>query len=546
MPKPTRFNFTDDRLRKESTKALPEAGYRHVYDTKCHDLCCRVRKDSRVFYFSKWVKTRQRMIHIGPHTGEAGGVTIEEARATAGRLAEEIRQDKTPWADKVEAATKAGITMSDLWASYLQDHALASKRVSSVKMDMWLWARCLAPAFKCHYKATCPTHGPQDAVWAAKGASLNPKMDKGGKIIAGVRYEPHATCPICGSPGAESWTGGTPANEITEDACKALHAKITEERGATLANRALVLLATIFSKVKGHGNPAATCKDYRHEEEGRAEFLKAHEIALFWESLEEEADPWRLFFTLAICTGVRKGNILSMPWPTTDNRELDLINGRWTIPRHRAKGGKTLSVALDDALVQALQQWRTLCPSALWVFPNATDPKRHAVEPARAWDRILWRMEARRLVRVLGTLDGWEPQTLANEEAALPVLADQFWREALGRRESANDHPLLRVVEHLRERVTASGGNPAEGSVLAYRFHDIRRTVGTHMAMTGSTEAEIGAQIGHAPGSKATRKYITMGIDHKATIARKTSHMMRALGKPADTTPRLPAPAEAT
>jgi len=195
-----------------------------------------------------------------------------------------------------------------------------------------------------------------------------------------------------------------------------------------------------------------------------------------------------------------------------------------------------MTLYLAQPICDRLREWRRDCPSKVWIFPHAADPTRHAVEPSRAWDRVRWKMEALRLLTVLASIEHWAPARHDCEIAGLPELAERFWRTALGRHESAQRHPLHRVMDDMQARVIACGGDPTEGSVLDLHFHDIRRSVGAHMAMAGHSETEIGRLLGHAPGSKSTRVYGRIGHDHAARMAaaaaaRMLGHNSAAAGR---------------
>ncbi|GDY13399.1 hypothetical protein LBMAG53_22770 [Planctomycetota bacterium] len=497
-----------------------------VWDAEVRGLACQVSAGSKSLWLIRWACGRARFMRLGDHPS----LSVDDARRLAQGLLGAIANGERPWEDRTQARAADKVAMGDLWESYLAKHALPNKRPSSVKMDCWLWARVLAPAFKVRLMTCCPDgHVGAEVVWTASRESYEPRRAKQTKTTAGKAKSNIVTgathtrerhpCPTCGTKVEARWTGGRLAADLMAEDVRRLHETITQERGATLANRAAVLVGTIFAKAAPDlTNPAARSAEYRHRETSRDRHMAGPELSWFWEGVAEEAAPWPLFFLLAATTGARLANLLSMPWPG-EGAELDLARGTWRIPGHKSKGGTEMKLSLPPVVCDRLRAWRAECPSKAWVFPQATDPKRHTIDPGRAWDRIRWRMEARRLLQVLAGIESWPPERLDVETAGLADLADAFWRAALGRRESGMRHPLARVVDALRDRVAAAGGDPSEGTVMDLRFHDIRRSVGAHMAMAGFSEAEIGRQLGHAPGSKSTRIYGRIGQDHAAHMA---------------------------
>jgi integrase len=529
---PETLDFTLPRL---AALPSPLAGRALYYDSDVAGLVCRVTAaGSKCLWFTRWAANGQRWMKIG----DPGRLAVKDARSLARQLSGRIDAGERPWEERAQARTDATVDAGALWESYLAGHALPHKRPKSVATDCWLWARVLAPAFKVRYLTACDGHPGAEVTWAAKGEDYDQRADRRGQVVAGTKHtRERFPCPTCGAKVAAVWTGGRLAADITREQVERLHKTITDERGATLANRAVVLLQTMFAKsAPDLANPAANSGSYRHKEASRDRHMAAVEIGWFWEAVEQEPQPWPAFFAIAATTGARKSNILAMPWPTEQHKEINLTTGEWKVPAFKSKGGESMTLFLAQPICDRLREWRKECASKVWIFPHADDPKRHAVEPSRAWDRVRWRMEALRLLTVLAALEHWTPQRQESEIAGLPELAERFWRAALGRHESSDKHPLHRVVESLQERVQDAGGEPSEGSVLDIRFHDIRRSVGAHAAMAGHSEAEIGRLLGHAPGSKSTRIYGRIGRDHAAnmaamTAARMLGHNVKAAGR---------------
>jgi integrase len=113
-------------------------------------------------------------------------------------------------------------------------------------------------------------------------------------------------------------------------------------------NRALALLKTLFNKAVEWGrletSPAARVKKLR-ESNGRDRYLDRDEACRLFAA----ADPVVLVpvLVVALGTGMRKGEILSMKW-----KDLDLVRGIITITDQ--KNGKTDKIPASGEVVAAL------------------------------------------------------------------------------------------------------------------------------------------------------------------------------------------------
>lgn len=167
---------------------------------------------------------------------------------------------------------------------------------------------------------------------------------------------------------------------------QALHAKIGGENGHYAANRLLELVRGVFNKAekligwKGE-NPARGIEPFREEQRDR--FLQADELPRFFQALHQEVDPFPDFFTLALLTGARRGNLLAMAW-----QDIDLDRRLWRIPE--TKSGKPVFVPLVAPAVEILEDRREKCNGSPWVFPS-TGKSGHLEVVKSAWARVLKR-----------------------------------------------------------------------------------------------------------------------------------------------------------
>ena len=89
------------------------------------------------------------------------------------------------------------------------------------------------------------------------------------------------------------------------------------------------------------------------------------EIALLFEALEKEPFQWRMFITLAITTGLRRGELVGLEW-----KHIDLDNGTIEVKQSiamRIKGEAIITepktkkskrrISLPDALIEQLKEY---------------------------------------------------------------------------------------------------------------------------------------------------------------------------------------------
>ncbi len=119
--------------------------------------------------------------------------------------------------------------------------------------------------------------------------------------------------------------------------------KRKEEVSPSTVNRELTCLKTIFNKAKEWGkvkeNPISKVKFFK-EENRRLRFLEKEEIGKLISACEGNL---AIIVTLALHTGMRKGEILSLKW-----RDIDF--SRKIITLLNTKSGEKREVPMDDLL----------------------------------------------------------------------------------------------------------------------------------------------------------------------------------------------------
>lgn len=174
---------------------------------------------------------------------------------------------------------------------------------------------------------------------------------------------------------------------ITQDDVYRLFHKIADENGIYQANRMLERIRAIYNKAIEWGwegrNPALGIKKFR--EKSRDRFLLPEEVSRFFAALaQEENVTARDFILMALLTGARKSNVLSMRW-----QDISLQNEIWRIPD--TKNGEPHNVPLSPQALEILhkrKQIQKLCDQqSPYVFPGE-GKEGHFADPKKPWQRL--------------------------------------------------------------------------------------------------------------------------------------------------------------
>jgi integrase len=103
----------------------------------------------------------------------------------------------------------------------------------------------------------------------------------------------------------------------------------------------------------------------------------------FFEALKAEPPHWRDFWLLALFTGARRGNVISMAWA-----DLDLGQGISYLAGQQMKNGLPQVIVLPPPAVATLQARHEESSSADYVFPSESGGG-HIIDPRKSWARVL-------------------------------------------------------------------------------------------------------------------------------------------------------------
>ncbi len=151
----------------------------------------------------------------------------------------------------------------------------------------------------------------------------------------------------------------------------------------TTANRCLSLVSAVLSE-KSSTNPAKGIAHFPEEE--RERYLSGDELGRLFEALEHPDTPENIkdIVLLALTTGARKMNILSMSWA-----DIDFVNEIWVIPAGMSKNKKSMGIPLIPEAIEILERRKKKAVS-FFVFPSSSK-QGHVVEIKRSWNTVLKR-----------------------------------------------------------------------------------------------------------------------------------------------------------
>lgn len=327
--------------------SAPDTGRRYIHDTKEPGLLVQVTTSGRKT-FQLYKKHLGKPVRVT--IGTWPDITVEQARKRAREIKVELSNGQNP-NDKLKQQ-RLEMTFGNLFTEYLERHAKAKKRTWKEDQE----------AFDRHLSAL----------------------------------------------------GKKKLSTISRKDIAAIHSAIGKDH-QTAANRILALVSSIFGRAIEFGlweglNPCLGVK--RFPEQSRDRFLNGDELGRFFEALRQEPNSTaRDFFLVALLTGARRSNVLSMRWSDIDQKEAT-----WKI--QETKNGTPHTVPLTGEVLEILQDRRKNAAS-FFVFPG---PGRtgHLVEPKKAWARICKTagIEGVRIHDLRRTMGSWQAKT----GASLPII----------------------------------------------------------------------------------------------------------------------------
>jgi len=300
----------------------PERGRRCVHDTKVPGLCLYVTAKGAKSFY--WY----RSVNGRPERcciGAFPAVTVEQARRRAAKMNADVAEGRNPAAAR--RARRAESTLREVFEQYLEQHARPQKK--TVQYDVETFERHLAHL--ANRRVSSITRN---------------DVEKLKRRIGGTRENPDRPY---------------------------------------MANRVLALLSAIYNKAAPDAPNPVRGVD-RFPEESRDRHMTKDEIRRLFAALAEEDSFWADFFSLAIFTGARRGNLFSMRWD-----DVDLAIRRWRVPGRESKSGRPMPIPLSEPAVEILRRRAAQNGEFEWVFPSETSRSGHIEDARRPWRRVLKR-----------------------------------------------------------------------------------------------------------------------------------------------------------
>lgn len=222
----------------------------------------------------------------------------------------------------------------------------------------------------------------------------------------------------------------------------------------------------------------------------RARFLQPGELPAFLAALAEEPPIWRLFWTCCLFVGLRRGNVAAARW---EDIALDL--GQWLVPEERSKTDALLAIPIPANVLAPLREWKAKLPALL--------------EEAN---------EARRRLLTRGDANCRDRQPLMSEAELLESSRYVFPSALVLGKPSEHPHITDPKASWRRVLIRAKLSN--------LRPHDLRRSIGSWMALGGVGLPIIGAALGHKD-AKSTMVYARLNDGAvRAAMERATCAML--------------------
>jgi integrase len=177
-------------------------------------------------------------------------------------------------------------------------------------------------------------------------------------------------------------------SEIRRDHMRRLHEELGEKNGRPTANRILQLVRTVINFARNQElwrgeNPVIGIKMF-HEEK-RTRFVQPDEMPKLLVALKTEENPDVVDFVwLALFTGARKSDILSMRW-----QDVSIPDNKWTIPHPKNRTPYTVALTPEATTILRRRQ-RHRVKDSIWVFPGCGKTG-HITDFKKRWHELLKR-----------------------------------------------------------------------------------------------------------------------------------------------------------
>lgn len=253
---------------------------------------------------------------------------------------------------------------------------------------------------------------------------------------------------------------GAISRKLINDTLKTL----SNGRSSATVNRYKHALSGAFSyavkELELSENPVRKARTYK-EIAGRIRFLADHERKTLMATCKEsEWNKLYLLVLLAITTGGRRGELSNIRW-----RDVDFE--RCTASIHHTKNNEPRVLPLTNAVISELKRHKDVAVSL--------EQNKHDIETG-VTELNKYRDIGNSLVFA---------STIKPDK---PFVFEKYWRKAM-----------------------------KDAEITNFRFHDLRHTAASYLAMAGATLHEIADVLGHKQIA-VTMRYSHLCTDHKAKL----------------------------
>lgn len=413
---PAKYRGERVRLTKTGIDAmpLPKSGERVVYDTDRPKLAVRLRPSGRSYIVMLWDRDRRRK--VTRTLGKCADLTPEQARAQADRLIGKIADG-----EDIRRAPERGVTLGELVNAWHDAKTKSTRTADEMRKKVldYIGALGVRPVAQVTHEDIGNIHH-----------AIATKARR--RVVRRVADELHLV---------EVGKVGIPAT----------------------ADKWLAIVSSVYGWAQERGlvsdNPCKGIqKAFNAKEGSRNTYLHGEPLLRFWRALETDADrDVRDLLLLALYTGQRKGNVLSMAWD-----HVDLAAGFWTIPASQTKQKKSQTNALGSQACEILAV-RHKSAGGPWVFP-ASRGDGHMTEsrPRDAWERITKAadIEGMRIHDLRHTAGSWLARLGSNTAVRQKALGHQT--SAMAEKYSHLElDPVVDAMRRMGDAITAAATQPA-------------------------------------------------------------------------------------
>jgi integrase len=412
-----KLEFTEEEL---DSLATPERGWQYHHDhggkRSIKGLALGVGSTgAKTFYLYRKIDGKPERIRLGVYPD----LSIEKARDRAEKLNREIAEGANPAQTKREH--RAEPTLGEAMEHYIERHCKVEgkKRWREVKAQFDRYLGRVDPN-ACKPRGRAPSKPDCSVDWSRRKLS-----------------------------------------SIRNAELKRLKADIGAAGHRTQANRVIEIVSSLYNQMRKLGlysgpNPADGIEAYK--ENKRARFLQAGELPKFFAALAADDSPtFRDFVMLALLTGARRENVLTMRWA-----DLDLAGGLWRLPGSATKNSEPLDVPLVPQAVAILKARRPAEDAenvSPYVLPAARGSGPMA-PPKKRWAALLDRagLDDLRLHDLRRSMGSWQAKT----GASLIIIG-----KTLGHKDAASTQIYARLdIDPVRDAMEkAAGAIMAAGKV---------------------------------------------------------------------------------